>query len=306
VAFAAFSSGGDKTAYKIPRRNSVKVAMALLLPGMIYLGLFFITPLASLVVTSLEVPDASGEIGRYQYGFEIANYWYVIETYLPHIGRSFVYALAATILALLISYPLAYFIGVRARKWPLIQKLALALVIAPFFISFLLRTFAWKQLFSNESWIVTTLQDLHILAPDQYLVGTDFMVIFGLTYNFIPFMTLPLYTSLERLDLRLLEAGSDLYATPAKVFRKVTLPITMPGIISGTLMTFIPIAGDYINASRDFLGSSDTQMIGNVVESNFLRINDYPSASALSVLLMAAILGLVVFYVRKSGTEDLL
>jgi spermidine/putrescine transport system permease protein len=195
---------------------------------------------------------------------------------------------------------------VRARKWPLIQKLALALVIAPFFISFLLRTFAWKQLFANESWIVTTLQEWHILAPDQYLVGTDFMVIFGLTYNFIPFMTLPLYTSLERLDLRLLEAGSDLYATPAKVFRKVTLPITMPGIISGTLMTFIPIAGDYINASRDFLGSSDTQMIGNVVESNFLRINDYPAASALSVLLMAAILALIVFYVRRSGTEDLL
>ena len=305
MAFAAFSSG-SKTDYKAPRKQSVIVAMSLLLPGMIYLALFFITPLMSLVVTSLEVPDASGEIGRYQYGFEISNYWTVIETYWPHIIRSFTYALVATILSLLISYPLAYFIGIRARKWPLIQKLALALVIAPFFISFLLRTFAWKQLFSNESWIVTTLQNWHILAPDQYLVGTDFMVIFGLTYNFIPFMTLPLYTSLERLDLRLLEAGSDLYATPAKVFRKVTLPITMPGIISGTLMTFIPIAGDYINASRDFLGSSDTQMIGNVVESNFLRINDYPSASALSVLLMAAILALVVFYVRRSGTEDLL
>ena len=305
MAFAAFSSG-SKTEYKAPRKQSVAVALSLLLPGMIYLALFFITPLMSLVVTSLEVPDGSGEIGRYQYGFEISNYWTVIETYWPHILRSFTYALAATILALLISYPLAYFIGVRARKWPLIQKLALALVIAPFFISFLLRTFAWKQLFSNESWIVTTLQQWHVLAPDQYLVGTDFMVIFGLTYNFIPFMTLPLYTSLERLDLRLLEAGSDLYATPAKVFRKVTLPITMPGIISGTLMTFIPIAGDYINASRDFLGSSDTQMIGNVVESNFLRINDYPAASALSVLLMAAILALVVFYVRRSGTEDLL
>jgi spermidine/putrescine transport system permease protein len=306
VAFAAFSGSSEQSSYKVPRKNSTKVALALLLPGMIYLALFFITPLASLVATSLEVPDASGEIGRYQYGFEIGNYWYVIQTYWPHIARSFVYALAATILSLLISYPLAYFIGVRARKWPLIQKLALALVIAPFFISFLLRTFAWKQIFSNESWIVTTLQSMHILAPDQYLVGTDFMVIFGLTYNFIPFMTLPLYTSLERLDLRLLEAGGDLYATPAKVFRKVTLPITMPGIISGTLMTFIPIAGDYINASRDFLGSSGTQMIGNVVETNFLRINDYPSASALSVLLMAAILGLVVFYVRRSGTEDLL
>jgi spermidine/putrescine transport system permease protein len=182
----------------------------------------------------------------------------------------------------------------------------LTLVIAPFFISFLLRTFAWKQMFANESLIVTTLQSWGVLAPDQYLVGTDFMVIFGLTYNFIPFMTLPLYTSLERLDIRLLEAGSDLYASPAKVFGRVTLPLSMPGIISGTLMTFIPIAGDYVNASSQFLGSSETAMIGNVVEANFLRINDYPSASALSVLLMAAILALVTFYVRRSGTEDLL
>ena len=182
----------------------------------------------------------------------------------------------------------------------------LTLVIAPFFISFLLRTLAWKQLFSNESWIVTTLQDSGLLDQNQYVVGTPFMVIFGLTYNFIPFMTLPLYTSLERLDVRYLEAGSDLYASPAKVFRKVTLPLSMPGIISGTLLTFIPIAGDYVNASGDFLGSSSTAMIGNVIESNYLQINDYPSASALSVLLMGVILVLVSVYVRKSGTEDLL
>ena len=307
MAFAAFGhSGGSKSDFKTPRKTSVKVAMALLIPGMLYLGLFFITPLVSLVVTSLEVPDGSGEIGRYAYGFEIANYWTVLETYWPHIARSFFYALTATILGLLISYPLAYFIGVKARRWPILQGLMLTLVIAPFFISFLLRTFAWKQMFANESLIVTTLQSWGVLAPDQYLVGTDFMVIFGLTYNFIPFMTLPLYTSLERLDIRLLEAGSDLYASPAKVFRRVTLPLSMPGIISGTLMTFIPIAGDYVNASSQFLGSSETAMIGNVVEANFLRINDYPSASALSVLLMAAILALVTFYVRRSGTEDLL
>jgi spermidine/putrescine transport system permease protein len=238
--------------------------------------------------------------------FEIGNYFYVIGEYLPHILRSFGYALAATVLALVISYPLAYFIGVKARPWPLLQKLMLTLVIAPFFISFLLRTLAWKQIFSNESWIVSSLHDLGLLAPTQYVVGTPFMVIFGLTYNFIPFMTLPLYTSLERLDLRYLEAGSDLYASPSKVFRKVTLPLSMPGIISGTLLTFIPIAGDYINASGDFLGSSSTSMIGNVIESNYLQINDYPSASALSVLLMGVILALVTVYVKKSGTEDLL
>ena len=280
--------------------------MALLIPGMLYLGLFFITPLVSLVVTSLEVPDGSGEIGRYAYGFEIANYWAVIETYWPHIGRSFFYALTATILGLLISYPLAYFIGVKARRWPLLQGLMLTLVIAPFFISFLLRTFAWKQMFANESLIVTTLQSWGVLAPDQYLVGTDFMVIFGLTYNFIPFMTLPLCTSLERLDIRYLEAGADLYANPRKVFRKVTIPLSMPGIVSGTLLTFIPIAGDYVNASGLFLGSTQTAMLGNVVESKFLKSYDYPTASALSVILMGAIMLLVTFYVRRSGTDDLL
>ncbi|CAB4629532.1 unannotated protein [freshwater metagenome] len=150
------------------------------------------------------------------------------------------------------------------------------------------------------------LQGVGVLDFNQYLVGTDFMVIFGLTYNFIPFMTLPLYSALERLDIRLIEAGSDLYAKPSRTFRKITLPLSMPGVISGTLLTFIPMAGDYINASRDFLGSTETTMLGNVVESNFLQSNNYPSASALSVFLMAFILLLVTFYVRRSGTQDLI
>ncbi len=304
MAFAAFGSANAPAAGK-PTRSG-KVVIALLAPGLAYLGAFFLTPLFALIMVSLEVPDPNGGYAEYVPAFEIGNYVYVISEYLPHILRSFGYALAATVLALVISYPLAYFIGVKARPWPLLQKLMLTLVIAPFFISFLLRTLAWKQIFSNESWIVSSLHDIGLLAPTQYVVGTPFMVIFGLTYNFIPFMTLPLYTSLERLDLRYLEAGSDLYASPSKVFRKVTLPLSMPGIISGTLLTFIPIAGDYINASGDFLGSSSTSMIGNVIESNYLQINDYPSASALSVLLMGVILVLVSVYVKKSGTEDLL
>lgn len=304
MAFAAFGQNTGPSA-KAPTKSG-RVAWILLLPGLMYLGLFFLTPLFSLIITSLQVPDASGEIGRYQYGFAIENYWLVIESYWPHIFRSFAYALAATVFALLISYPLAYFIGVKARRRPLLQGLMLTLVIAPFFISFLLRTIAWKQIFSNESWIVNTLQSTGLLARDQYLVGTPFMVIFGLTYAFIPFMTLPIYSTLERLDIRYLEAGADLYASPATTFRKITLPLSLPGIISGTLLTFIPIAGDYVNASRDFLGSTETAMIGNVVETNYLQINDYPAASALSVLLMLAILLLVTFYVKRSGTDDLL
>jgi len=305
MAFAAFGSSNPQANAK-PTKTG-KVVIALLTPGLLYLGLFFLTPLISLIMVSLEAPDPNGfGYAEYVPALEFANYAAVVQEYWPHILRSFGYALTATVLALLISYPIAYFIGVKARAWPLLQKLMLTLVIAPFFISFLLRTLAWKQIFSNESWIVTTLQNLHILGPNQYVVGTPFMVIFGLTYNFIPFMTLPLYTSLERLDVRYLEAGSDLYASPSKVFRKVTLPLSMPGIISGTLLTFIPIAGDYVNASGDFLGSSETAMMGNVIESNYLTINDYPAASAMSVLLMGVILILVSVYVKRSGTEDLL
>jgi len=262
--------------------------------------------LFSLIATSLQTMDISSGFPIYNYGFEVSNYVNVVSQYGPQIFRSFFYALIATIAALVISYPLAYFIGVKARRWPLLQGLMLTLVIAPFFISFLLRTFAWKQIFSNESWIVTGLQSIGFLQPDQYLVGTPFMVIFGLTYNFIPFMTLPLYTTLERLDVRYLEAGADLYANPRKTFMKVTLPLSMPGIVSGTLLTFIPIAGDYVNASGLFLGSTETSMLGNVVESKFLKSYEYPTASALSVILMGAILFLVTMYVRKSGTDDLL
>lgn len=303
MAFAALGQGGSKTAE--PTRAS-RVAFVLLAPGVIYLGLFFLTPLISLIITSLKTASMTGEIGMYDYGLEFGNYAYAVSQYGPQILRSFVYALIATFMALVISYPIAYFIGVKARNKPVLQALLLTLVIAPFFISFLLRTLAWKQIFSNESPLTQVLQALTLLPADQNIIGTPFAVIFGLTYNFIPFMTLPIYTSLERLDLRLVEAGSDLYANPAKTFWKITLPLSMPGVISGTLLTFIPISGDYVSASRDFLGDSDTSMLGNVVEATYLRIQDYPTASALSVLLMAVIVVLVSTYVRRSGTEDLL
>ena len=304
MAFAAFGSA-PATQNAGPVKTS-KIVLALLMPGLVYLGFFFFTPLISLVMTSLEVPDASGAIGAYNYGFNIENYGYVISTYLPQILRSFYYATMATIFALLVSYPLAYYIGVKLRARPLIQRMMLVLVIAPFFISFLLRTIAWKQIFSDGGAIMQTVYSLGLMDRSQHFLGTDAAVIFGLTYNFIPFMTLPLYTTLERFDVRLIEAGSDLYASPAKVFRKVTLPISMPGIISGTLLVFIPIAGDYVNASGDFLGSSKTSMMGTMVQADFLQNSDYPSASALSVLLMGVIVVLVSLYVRSAGTEDLL
>lgn len=303
MAFAAFAT--TEAQPQAPKKKS-RIALFLLLPGIAYLILFFLTPLVSLVLTSLQAPSEFGDIGQYQYAFNWQNYVTVIQDYLPHIGRSFGYALAATVFALLFSYPLAYFIGVKARRWPLLQSLMLVLVIAPFFISFLLRTLAWKQILSDESFIITSLKALSLMAPDAHFTGSDFAVIFGLTYNFIPFMTLPLYSTLERLDIRYLEAGSDLYAGPFTVFRKVTVPLSMPGIVAGTLLTFIPAAGDFVNASRDFLGGPDTQMMGNVIEANFLVLLNYPAAAALSIILMAAILVLVGLYVKRSGTEDLL
>lgn len=304
MAFAAFANTAAPQA-DAPRRHS-RVALLLLLPGILYLVLFFLTPLVSLVLTSFQAPAQFGDIGQYSYAFRWENYVQVISTYLPHILRSFGYALIATVLALVVSYPIAYFIGVTTRRWPLLQSILLVLVIAPFFISFLLRTLAWKQIFSDESFVMSSLRALSVIAPDAHFTGTPAAVIFGLTYNFIPFMTLPLYSILERLDLRYLEAGNDLYASPFQVFRKVTIPLSMPGIVAGTLLTFIPAAGDFVNASRDFLGGPDTQMIGNVIEANFLVLQNYPAAAALSIILMLVILVVVSMYVKRSGTEDLL
>lgn len=305
MAFGMFGGApGAAVAEAAPVRKS-PVALLLLLPGLAYLALFFVVPFVSLIITSLQAPDPFGEIGRYVAAFRWENYVEVVTRYWPHIARSFGYALAATVIALLIGYPLAYFIGVKLRRFRLLQALLLVLVIAPFFISFLLRTFAWKQILADEGPVITVLQALTILPDDARITGTPVAVIFGIAYNFIPFMTLPIYTSLERLDLRYVEAGADLYANPVTTFFRVTLPLSMPGVVSGTLLTFIPAAGDYINASGDFLGGPDTAMIGNVIEANFLRVENYPVAASLSIILMAAILLLVAIYVRRAGTKDL-
>lgn len=304
MAFGAFGTATAAPVEPAARRRS-PIALLLLLPGILYLGLFFLVPLISLVITSLQEPDPV-IFGTFQNAFRWENYVAVLDQYWVQAVRSFGYAALATLCALLIGFPLAYFIGITLRRYPLLQALALVLVIAPFFISFLLRTLAWKQLFADEGPVVGFLSSLSILPEGTAITGSAFAVIFGITYNFIPFMTLPIYTSLERLDLRYVEAGGDLYASPAQTFLRVTLPLAAPGIMSGTLLTFIPASGDYINASREFLGSTDTAMIGNVIEANFLVLQNFPAAASLSIILMAVILVLVSFYVKRSGTDDLL
>jgi spermidine/putrescine transport system permease protein len=277
----------------------------LLLPGILWLVVFFALPLVYQASTSVQT--GSLEEG-YEVTWHFATYWEALSEYYPQFLRSLLYAGTATALCLLLGYPLAYLIAFRAGRW---RNVLLVLVIAPFFTSFLIRTLAWKTILADGGPVVDVLNTVGFLdvtgwlgmtAGDR-LLATPLAVVTGLTYNFLPFMILPLYTSLERIDPRLHEAAGDLYAKPSTTFRKVTLPLSMPGVVSGTLLTFIPASGDYVNAQ--LLGSTDTRMIGNVIQSQFLRVLDYPTAAALSFILMAAVLLTVTVYIRRAGTEDL-
>ena len=290
-------TAAQQPAATVARRRS-GTGYVLLFPGMAWLAVFFAIPLVTLFATSLQSP-IEGRTGRYKPGLEFGNYASAITEYWPQFLRSFLYAGTATVLALAIAYPLAYFIAFRAGKW---RSLMLVLVIAPSFASFLLRTYAWKTILADEGFITSTLNSLNLL-PDDRILNTWIAVIAGLTYNFLPFMILPLYAALEKIDPRLIEAASDLYSSPQTAFRKVTWPLSLPGVVAGTLLTFIPAAGDYINA--ELLGSPKNRMIGNEIQTNFIEYRDYPTASALSFILMAIILVLVFTYIRRAGTEDL-
>ena len=280
-------------------RRGTYAVLALLLPGLLWLLVFFVVPTLQLAATSLYDPTGSLDTG-YSLTWHWQTYLDVLEIYQPQFVRSFLYAGLATIFALLLGYPLAYAIAFKAGRW---KNIMLVLVIAPFFTSFLIRTLAWQAILADNGFFVDLLKTVGILSADGRLLATPFAVVAGLTYNFLPFMTLPLYASLEKLDGRLIEAAGDLYSSSVTAFRKVTLPLSMPGLISGTLLTFIPAAGDYINA--ELLGTPNESMIGNVIQSSFLVRNDYPQAAAISFLLMAAILAMVFFYIRRAGTEEL-
>ena len=270
----------------------------LLAPGLLWLFMFFILPIANLAQMSTKTN--SGETGQFEQTYRFANFFDSFMDASGQFARSFLYATLATLIALAIAYPLAYAIAFKSGKW---KNVLLVLVIAPFFVSFLLRTIAWKQILGEEGPVTAILRTLHIISPQTTLTSSAFAVVTGLAYNFLPFMTLPIYASLERIDPRTLEASGDLYANGFTTFRKVTLPLSMPGVVAGTLLTFIPAAGDYINAN--ILGNPNTKMLGNVIEARFFKIVDYPTAAALSITLMAAILILVTFYIRKAGTEEL-
>jgi spermidine/putrescine transport system permease protein len=279
------------------RRHPRAVPYLLIAPGLVWLGLLFVVPLYYLLSTSLQ----SGDIYEgFRQTFSWSNYTDMATQYRPQLVRSVQYAAIATLAALLIAYPLVYFIARRGGQW---KSLLLVLLVAPFFVTYLIRTLAWQTILADEGTIVGVLRDVGILADDGRLLATSFAVVAGITYNYFPFMALPIYVALEQFDGRLLEAAGDLYANPAKTFLRVTLPISLPGVFAGTLTTFIPAMGDFVNAQ--LLGTPQQYMIGNVIQSKFLVIVDYPLASAGAVILMALILVGVFVYARALGTERL-
>lgn len=325
-------------------RHRGLVPYLLLAPGLLWLAAFYVYPAFQMFI-------ASFWSGTLETGFRFSlenwrTYPTALERYGEQFGRSILYALAATILTFLIAYPLAYTIAFRGGR---AKNLLLFLVVAPFFTSFLLRTFAWKIILGDDGIVLGPLKDLGLVDPGFRLLATPIAVVSGITYNFLPFMTLPIYVSLEKIDRRLVEAAQDLYAGPwrpggtlvgaavggglfgllgaifafdvlaltavgaaagavvgtgflSESFARVTFPLSLPGVFAGTLLVMIPALGDYVNAA--LLGNPSTTMIGNVIQTRFLVNADYPTASALSFILMAAILVVVTVYARLLGTEN--
>ena len=270
----------------------------LLVPGLGWLLVFFAIPLAYMAFESLK----TGTLDTgYTFNWEFTNYADALSDFREQFLRSFEYAGLATAVGLLIGYPLAYVIAFRAGRW---RNALLLAVIVPFFVTYLLRTISWETILADSSLVVETLRSIGIVSDGGRVLDTTASVVLGIAYNYLPFMILPLYASLERIDRRLLEAAYDLYGRRRDVFLRVTLPLSMPGVVAGTLLMFIPAAGDFINA--ELLGTPQQFMIGNVIQSRFLELSDYPTAAALSFILMALMLAVVFVWARIAGTEALL
>jgi spermidine/putrescine transport system permease protein len=267
-------------------------------PGLAWLVLFFLVPLYYMGRVSLfEGSDLEG----FEFTWHFQTYLDAFDAYQTQFGRSLLYAGAATAIAFAIGYPLAYVIALRGGRW---RNTLLLLVILPFFTTYLVRTLAWETILDDRSVVVDTLKALGLVADDGRVLATTGAVIAGLTYNFLPFMILPLYAAIERIDRAMLEAAYDLYANRRQVFLRVTLPLSMPGVVAGVLLTFIPAAGDFVNA--ELLGSPQQTMIGNVIQSRYLEVTDYPTAAALSFMLMGLILVMIAIWARIAGTESLM
>jgi len=281
----------------VPRRLRWLTPYLFLVPGGLWLVLFFVVPM--LVMASVSLQEGSLGTG-YRLTWNFGVYFEVLNQYAPQAFRSLVYAVAVTLLTLAIGYPIAYTIATRGGRW---KNVLLVIVILPFFTAFIIRTLAWKLILADNGFVLGTLRDIGIIGPGDHVLATPLAVVSGLTYNFLPFMVLPVYVALEKIDPHLVEAATDLYASRAQAFLRVTLPLSMAGVFAGSLLVFIPAIGDFINA--EILGSRDTTMIGNVIQRLFLETNAYPEASALGFLLMAGVLLLVAIYARVVGAREL-
>ncbi len=277
--------------------NSRVLPYLLALPGIAWLVIFFVAPLLAQVATSL---SQGSLVTHWRFTWHWQNYAAAFTTYGHLFARSFGYAALATLFTVLIGYPLAYFIVFRGGKWKL---LLLFPVVVPFLITYLVRTVSWLALLSDGGLVVSFLKTVHLMSPDGFLIGTPAAVVFALAYNFLPFSVLPIYASLDKIDPTLLRAAADLYASPFVVFRKVVLPLSLPGVFAGSLLTFIPAAGDYVNAQM--LGAPEQQMIGNAIQAQYMVTLNYPLAAAASILLMLSLLLCVALYSRLFGTKDL-
>ena len=288
-------------------RSGRRIQYLLAAPGLLFLFVFFIVPLITLFKISLSTkPDRL--LPNYDFTWEWSNFGTAFDDFGAQLLRSFAYAAVATALCLVIAYPIAYFVAFKAGRY---RNLLLGLVMVPFFTSFLLRTIAWQSLLNDSGPVLEVINRVSIdglldsvaILDNGRLLNTQAAVIGGLTYNFLPFMLLPIYVSLEKIDVRLVDAAADLYSPFSRTFRQVILPLSLPGVFAGTLLTFIPATGDFINAR--LLGNPNTTVIGDVVQSQFLNRNDYPTAAAISFVLMTIITAAVLVYAKFLGTEDI-
>jgi spermidine/putrescine transport system permease protein len=271
----------------------------LLLPGGAWLVIFFAVPMALMLLVSLQ--QGTFDTG-YRLTWNFAIYPEVIGQYWDLYIRSTVFALTATLLTLLVGYPVAYTIAFRGGR---LKNALLLIVVLPFFVSFVIRTLNWRMILSDNGMVFGSLKDIGILDPNFHFLATPASVIFGLTYNFLPFMILPLYVAIEKIDRRLIEAANDLYASRVQAFWRVTFMLSLPGVVAGSLLTFIPAVGDFITAEVIGAGNPEVFMVGNIIQRKFLDALDYPSAAALSFVLVAAVMALVTVYTRLVGSDRL-
>lgn len=280
-----------------PRRGKRVVPYLLSLPGGLWLLVLFILPMGTMALVSTQsgLPP-----GPFKQTFDFGNYGEVLRAFHTHLLRSLQYAGIVTILALLICYPMAYWIALYGGKR---KNGILLLILLPFFVSFVIRTIQWQFILADQGIILGPLKRIGLLSQNYHVLSTSVAVIGGMTYNFIPFTALPLYVALERIDPRLIEAAGDLYSSKVQAFLRVVLPLSIPGIFAAFLLTFIPAVGDYVNAA--ILGGPGNYMIGNIIQTLFITNGDYPRAAALGFILMALLLVGAALYAKVLGTEEI-